>query len=441
MKTGGFDAVIGNPPWGASFSDPELDYLRKNYRRVIARMIDSYIYFIDRATQLVKADAPIGFIIPSTILNQVDAKPVRHLLLSRGLTCLVSLGQGIFGSNVLNTSTILISAWRNHDSEFSLVNLRALPLRDRVVALQNIPLVNWVKWKISVERDPHLTFFVGNIDAIALLDRLRRKHVSLNSVLEGTIQRGVSPDIPAAHVVSNSEAKAARLERELLGPSISGSQIKRYHDWSIDQWIVYTTRETPVEKFPYTLAYLQRFRHENTCKEVIEHKHPWWALHRPRDPEIFRAPKFVGLTTSKTIELIYDAETSVYVTDAMYVFRMTADRDPWAAMAILQSKLFLFLYRVANQGESRVIPQIKAANLNELPFPNCPPSDPNLFALSEHCKQMRHLHRQLAAAKTAHAQTNTQRQIDATDAQIDKLVYELYELTLDEIKIVEGTPI
>jgi hypothetical protein len=41
------------------------------------------------------------------------------------------------------------------------------------------------------------------------------------------------------------------------------------------------------------------------------------------------------------------------------------------------------------------------------------------------------------AAKTQYARTNLQRQIDATDAQIDKLVYELYELTPDEIKIVE----
>jgi len=48
------------------------------------------------------------------------------------------------------------------------------------------------------------------------------------------------------------------------------------------------------------------------------------------------------------------------------------------------------------------------------------------------------LHKQVAIAKTVHAKTNLQRQIDATDAQIDKLVYELYELTPDEIKIVEA---
>jgi hypothetical protein len=52
--------------------------------------------------------------------------------------------------------------------------------------------------------------------------------------------------------------------------------------------------------------------------------------------------------------------------------------------------------------------------------------------------QMLLLNKQLAEAKTGHEQTLLQRQIDATDKQIDKLVYELYELTPEEINIVEG---
>ncbi|MCX5838248.1 MAG: hypothetical protein NTW71_06960 [Deltaproteobacteria bacterium] len=47
------------------------------------------------------------------------------------------------------------------------------------------------------------------------------------------------------------------------------------------------------------------------------------------------------------------------------------------------------------------------------------------------------LHRRLAAARTDHEQTNLQRQIDATDRRIDRLVYDLYDLTEEEIRIVE----
>jgi hypothetical protein len=44
----------------------------------------------------------------------------------------------------------------------------------------------------------------------------------------------------------------------------------------------------------------------------------------------------------------------------------------------------------------------------------------------------------MAAANTDHEKTNLQRQIDATDRQVDRLVYERYELTDEEIRIVEG---
>jgi hypothetical protein len=52
-------------------------------------------------------------------------------------------------------------------------------------------------------------------------------------------------------------------------------------------------------------------------------------------------------------------------------------------------------------------------------------------------REMLTLHKQLPEAKTMHEQTLIQRQIDATDRQIDKLVYELYGLTPEEIAIVE----
>jgi hypothetical protein len=53
-------------------------------------------------------------------------------------------------------------------------------------------------------------------------------------------------------------------------------------------------------------------------------------------------------------------------------------------------------------------------------------------------EQMLALHKQLPETKTGHEQTLIQRQIDATERQIDKLVYELYGLTEEEIRIVEG---
>jgi hypothetical protein len=143
------------------------------------------------------------------------------------------------------------------------------------------------------------------------------------------------------------------------------------------------------------------------------------------------------VTTSKSIELIYDPSDSIYVTDAMYVFKIAPECDPWACLAILQSKLFLFLYRVENQGESRVIPQVKGSKLETVPYPSHDVSNPTVIALSQLCKTMFSLHKQLTVAKIDHDKAVLERQIEATDGRIDQLVYELYGLTEKEIEIVK----
>ncbi len=224
LKAGGFDAVIGNPPWGAQFTEPELVYLRQNYREVINRMIDSYIYFINRAIQLTVRDGMIGFVIPSTLLNQVDAKAVRQILLERGLRTLISLGKDIFTTKVLNTSTIFISAPQEEDGNIALADVSALPLLERKTAIEKTDLVSWGEWKELVGHDPHYTYFVSKGRSSALLDRLRQEHILLKQIIQGEIQRGVSPDVVAAHVLTRAEAEEAKLEDVLLRPSVSGGE-------------------------------------------------------------------------------------------------------------------------------------------------------------------------------------------------------------------------
>jgi len=430
----GFDAVIGNPPWGAEFSESEKDYLRDRHQRVIARMIDSYMYFLDRAMLLAKNGSPIGLIIPSTVRNQVDAKPLRRLLLDRGVAVLVNVGEGVFGSKVLNTSTILISCGQTGQGHTIQGDVSSCPLEDRPAALRQCRSIPWSRWHKLVKNDPQNTFFTGNLRETLILQRLRRSHGTFRDIVQGAVERGVSPDVAQAHVVTPSIVRRAKLEKALLRWSVSGTKIKRYHPWNPDQLIIYTTRETRIKQYPMVCRYLAAFKGQNTCKEVRGGAHPWWALHRARDPQIFESPKFIGLTTTKSIEVIYDVDSSVYVTDAMYVFKLRPGFDPWTCMGVIQSRAFLFLYRVANQGELRVIPQVKASKLYDLPYPVQRPRHEGIVKLVE---GMLSLHKRLPGVKTEHEKTVLKRQIETTDRQIDQLVYDLYGLSDDEVRVVE----
>jgi hypothetical protein len=440
----GFDVVLGNPPWGASFTPEHLEYLRNHYGRVIARTIDSYIYFIDRATTLVSANGQVGFIVPSTILNQSDALPVRELLLGRGISQIVSLGQGIFGRKVLNTSSIIVSRKMADADDVIVGDLSQLPIELRAEALRNVPRMNYGAWRSQVAADSARTFFTGSTDRIALLQRLRKLNPPLVKALLDGIARGVSPDIAAAHVMKQSEASAAGIERKLLRQSISGPQIKRYRPWKSDQVIIYTTRSTPIDQYPVAKRHLAKFASSNSCPEVRDGKHPVWALHRAREPDIFVSPKFIGLTTSKSIELIYDESDDLVVTDAMYVFKVVPGVSAMALMAVMHSKLFLQLYRIANEGDARVIPQIKASKLEILPIPEL-----LLNANSETArKEIRHieslvnkimaLYRERSVAHGPHAQSSVDRQIVAIDSQIEVFIRGIYEITDDEVRSIEA---
>jgi len=438
FSKGGFDAVIGNPPWGAEFNPEELGYLRERYRAAVDRMVDSYIYFLYVATLLTKHSGYVGFIVPGTVLNQVDAQSVRRVLLERGVREVVNLGQGVFGPKVLNTSCVLVSKGGHEGGRMTVADLAGASPRTREGALQGrLPSVSSERWRRAVQADPHLTFFTGSMAAMAILFRLRRTFPLFREALEAEIQRGVTPDVVSAHVLGRSEARRLDLESEILRPSVSGEQIKRWCPWREDQVIVYTARDTPIDSYPRVLNHLAQHRSENSCPEVKDKKHPWWALHRPRDPQIFRSPKLIGITTSKRIEVIFDERRSLYVTDAMYVIHLRPEMDKWAAMAILQSRLFLFLYRGANQGDARVIPQVKASKLHELPFPDV--SSEVAKALSSAGRRMLTLNGSLARARDERQIATLERELSRLDREIDATVYELYRLRTAEITLVEET--
>lgn len=429
-----FNAVIGNPPWGATLSVPHRKYLATEYSRVVARMPDTYIYFIDKASLLAGTNGVVGFVVPSTLLNQVDAEPARKLLLERGLSTVASLGQGIFGLKVLNTSTVFVSEKRGASDPVYVVDVANVPLSDRKNKLIEGTIQPWKAWKANVASDPHASFLLSSEAASALLGRLRKKHGTLVDVLEGKIQRGVSPDNVEAHVMSPSIAKDLGLEAAALRTSLSGTQIKRYQPFSSDQVIIWTHKENPIAAAPNVRKHLAKFRGKNTCKEVSQGKHPWWSLHRPRKAAIFASPKIIGLTTAKTIQLVFDETENLHVTDAMYVFRPKTGLDPLGVMAVMQSKTFLYLYRLANQGESRVIPQIKAAKLHTLPFPSAGSITESKVASK--AKRLTALNKALAESVSERTSIIYRREIAKLEDEIEVAVSALYGMTEVEYEFI-----
>ena len=99
-------------------------------------------------------------------------------------------------------------------------------------------------------------------------------------------------------------------------------------------------------------------------------------------------------------------------------------------------------HKSVNSDFKSLFPKIKKTQLESIPIHSIVFANPADKALHDRMvklvETMLELHKQLAAARTPQEKIALERQIAATDTQIDRLVYDLYGLTADEIKIVEG---
>ena len=79
MSSGGFDVVIGNPPYGAEFSEDERDYLIRKFQSY-EYQINSFVIFVEKGCSLIRKEGVLAYIIPAVILSQHFYKNIRKYI-------------------------------------------------------------------------------------------------------------------------------------------------------------------------------------------------------------------------------------------------------------------------------------------------------------------------------------------------------------------------
>ena len=160
----------------------------------------------------------------------------------------------------------------------------------------------------------------------------------------------------------------------------------------------------------------------------------------PRKPEKYEGEKLlIRKIVGKTLIATYYAHTS-YCNTLLYVLKLKpgTDLSYLYLLGIINSKFIAWYFRRKFQiSVADTFPQIMIRDILNLPVPHCRDSDQDKVV--KVVERMLYLHTKLADSKVPTDKTRIQRQIDATDKKIDKLVYDLYGLTEEEIKIVENS--
>ena len=468
MAGGGFDAVIGNPPYiriqtMKDWVPTEVEFYKQSYKTASKGNYDIYVIFVERALRLLNNHGRLGYILPHKFFQAKYGAPLRELIIrGKYLAEVIHFGdQQIFPG--ATTYTCLLFLDKAGNQCFRYIEAHDLGVwRTRGVAVED---------EIRSEKATasEWNFVVG--PGAALFERLSQIPVKLGD--EAHIFVGLQTSADKVYVleqilppqgdlvqVRDLNGKEWSLEHDMLKPFLNKVTVSTFerpfsHHWLIFPYRLKKKKATLISateiasSFPQVWTYLNEHAKILRGRESGKADHSeWYGYIYRKNLASFDDPKLIVQVISLFGRYAYD-ETGVYFTgggNGPYYGIRWLDGDTPHSLYYLQGLLGsplldFYLYQVSSPFRGGYWSYGKRF-IEQLPIRTIDFHDPSDAARHDQMvalvERMLSLHKKLAAASLTADKTLYQRQITATDKQIDALVYELYGLTPQEINIVEA---
>jgi hypothetical protein len=275
-----------------------------------------------------------------------------------------------------------------------------------------------------------------------MLDRLRFEFITLADYCSGQIGYGIKTGLEEAFVIDDvvrQEILKANPEADsIIKPYLGGRDIRRYGINFNGKYLIYTHRGISLSGYPTVEKYLRNFK---ARLEKRATQQAWYELQQAQRnyAPYFDQPKIVYPDIAIGPRFALDTVGYYSATTVFFI-----PRPDLYLLGILNSALsFRFFAHTcaALEGTADRYLRFKRQYVEAFPIRTIDFADPADVARHDRMvslvERMLALHKKAAAEQVPHSKTMLQRQIEAVDQQIDALVYELYRLTEDEIKIVE----
>jgi hypothetical protein len=252
---------------------------------------------------------------------------------------------------------------------------------------------------------------------------------ALNSYCS-SIENGISTSYDKVYFVKNDEVKKLDLEGSLLRPCIKGRDVVSFRITDPTYSIIYIRDEDELIENPKIRKYLEGNKATliKKCVEKKKGKKPrnWSVLFRSRKPKIFESRKLVFRQTGDSVICSVD-HSGVYCLDSVNVGpfndNITHDIEQFL-VACLNSKVVKYYYRVISQELGRQLAQVKPSRLKQIPIPTANEVDKTrLGELAEACAEA--------------VKRDDQDRLSTLKAEIDHVVYRLFNLKPDDIQVIE----
>ncbi|MCK4558580.1 MAG: Eco57I restriction-modification methylase domain-containing protein, partial [Calditrichia bacterium] len=384
----GFDVVIANPPYEEISEKTRKTYFQKNYPDVLSGHYDLYIFFFRKAFIAAKVTGLISFITPHTYLHYTQFRNLRKYIYENSqIIEITNRISGIFESAVVDNSIIFLKtgiASNDYSTRFVSKYIGDGALLDERTFNLNCS-----------DFDPE-SFDINAIRNRKIIKRYSKNTLPLGKITEST--QGI--------IVYAKE---------------QGRKVDRFSERRLNK------NYRPVVKGRDFSKYFLRW-----SGKYIEYGE--W-LCRSRDPIFFESRKLFFRQTADSIIGTY-VERSMYCVDSVHSFILLTDKNEYDLryiLAILNSTLGNYFYKLFITETGKVFARVKLTYLRRLPIKVATRwiQEP-LIAMVD---------RIIAITKDEDYLQNPQKQkkVKTLEREIDQVVYKIYSLTSEEIKIVENS--
>ena len=364
VEEGGFDLVIGNPPYVRMELLKALKpYLETRYE-VVSDRADLYCYFYERGLRLLKPGGRLGYISSNKFFKTRSSKPLREYLLREAtIESVVDFGDLQVFEGVTTYPAIVIlrrsAAPQEHELRFW-----------KVAAL---PEANFrASWVGAADVYPQAALDEGSWELegaamLALRSKIRNGRPTLKEVY-GSPLYGIKTGLNAAFVIDTATKERLCAEDprslDLLKPFLEGKDLKRWRAEPRGRWLIYIPKNrVNIDEYPAIRDWLLPSR-EDLEKRAT--KQAWYELQQAQEAYArhFEAPKISYPHFNKERNFFYEA-TGAFSNDKSYML-------PFAdlcLLALLNSRVLWFVLSSMSPPVRGGFHELRVHYVEQLPIP------------------------------------------------------------------------
>ncbi|HEG0320458.1 TPA: Eco57I restriction-modification methylase domain-containing protein [Campylobacter coli] len=449
----GFDLIIGNPPYIKENDNKDLFTNTKKLRTYQGKM-DIWYHFVGRGFDILKNNGYLAFIATNNWVTNSGAKKLRNIVLEESqILSLVDFSSFmVFDSASIQTMIMQfqkIKPPKNYEFHFAKITTQTPIYEDVINLLKNEKTQNNEILKINLTPkkfiDKTLNFTKSDYEELFnKIQKYGKFYLEESEVAQGIVpnpdiitKRNISDEMVSkgikvgdgVFVIEKDFLNVCEYEKKYLKPLYEVEHFGKYYfNKNNSKQLIYTTKNnSKKENIPTIIKHLQKFRSiMNNRRENLNKRLDFYHLHWARDERFFESGEKI-VSVRKCIEPIFSyLNNEAYVMLSLNVIKTQRINVKYLT-AILNSKLVAFWLK--HKGKM----QGNNYQIDKEPLLNIPIVDTN-SKNKKLADELINLADEILKAKEQDKNANTQE----LENKINSLVYKLYNLTEDEIKIIEN---